>query len=197
MLGFLLTALVVELTPGPNMATLASLTLRHGRRGGFAIVFGITLGLGIVGTLAAFGLTELIADIPYADHVLRWGGVFYMLYLAYDTWRDPPPGKAGFSDHSSLFLRGLTINLLNPKAAVFYLAVLPNFIDPLHGAVLWQTLLLVVIYLAIGLVVHSSIVLLAGRLRPVLVDGAGERMVRRVAAVGMVAIAVWFAWATR
>ena len=197
MLGFLLTSLVVELTPGPNMATLASLTLRHGRRGGFAIVAGITLGLGIVGTLAAFGLTELIADIPYADHVLRWGGVLYMLYLAYDTWRDPAPGEGGFDDRSSLFLRGLTINLLNPKAAVFYLAVLPNFIDPLRGSVLGQTLVLVAIYLAVGFAVHGTIVLLAGQLRPVLVAGAGERMVRRVAAVAMVAIAVWFAWATR
>jgi threonine/homoserine/homoserine lactone efflux protein len=197
MFGFFITALIVELTPGPNMATLASLTLRHGRRSGFAVVAGITLGLGIVGTLAAFGLAELIAETPYAQHVLRWGGVLYMLYLAYDTWREPPPGDPHLNGRSSLFLRGLTINLLNPKSAVFYLAVLPNFIDPHRGSVFWQTWLLVLIYLAVGVTVHSSLVLLAGRLRPLLIKGAGERTVRRIAAVAMVAIAVWFAWETR
>jgi threonine/homoserine/homoserine lactone efflux protein len=197
MLGFLLTSLIVELTPGPNMGTLASLTLHVGRRGGFAVVAGIALGLAIVGALAAFGLTALIADVPLAYQLLRWGGVLYMLYLAFDTWRDAGTESAGFENDGSLFLRGLTINLLNPKAAVFYVAILPTFIDPARGSVLVQNLILVVIFVVVATTVHATIVLLAARLRPILVSGAGERRVRRLLAGAMVLIALWFAWETR
>jgi len=197
MLGFLLTSLIVELTPGPNMGTLASLTLHVGRRGGLAVVAGIALGLAIVGVLAAFGLAALIADVPLAYQLLRWGGVLYMLYLAYDTWRDASGGDADFESDGSLFLRGLTINLLNPKAAVFYLAILPTFIDPARGSVLVQNLILVAIFVAVATTVHAGIVLLAVRLRPLLVSGAGERRFRRVLAGSMALIALWFAWETR
>jgi len=197
MLGFLLTSLIVELTPGPNMGTLASLTLHVGRRGGLAVVVGIALGLAIVGVLAAFGLAALIADVPLAYQLLRWGGVLYMLYLAYDTWRDASGGDADFESDGSLFLRGLTINLLNPKAAVFYLAILPTFIDPARGSVLVQNLILVAIFVAVATTVHAGIVLLAVRLRPLLVSGAGERRFRRVLAGSMALIALWFAWETR
>jgi threonine/homoserine/homoserine lactone efflux protein len=196
-LGFLLTSLIVELTPGPNMGTLASLTLHAGRRGGLAVVAGIALGLAIVGALAAFGLTALIADVPLAYQLLRWGGVLYMLYLAFDTWRDAGAEDADIENDNSLFLRGLTINLLNPKAAVFYVAILPTFIDPARGSVLVQNLILVAIFVAVATTVHAAIVLLAARLRPVLVSGTGERRVRRLLAGAMVLIALWFAWETR
>ena len=107
--------------------------------------------------------------------------------------RISPPGQ----DSGSLFLRGLTVNLLNPKAAVFYIAVLPTFIDATRGAVLAQNLMLVAIYVAVATAVHTGVVLLAARLRPLLVAGAGERIVRRALAVVMAMIAVWFAWETR
>ena len=104
---------------------------------------------------------------------------------------------AGPNDSGSLFLRGLTVNLLNPKAAVFYVAVLPTFIDAARGAVLAQNLMLVAIYVAVATAVHTGVVLLAAQLRPLLVAGAGERIVRRVLAIVMAMIAIWFAWETR
>lgn len=199
MVAFLVTAIIVELTPGPNMATLASLTLERGRRAGFAVVAGIALGLAVVGALAALGLTALISESPFLYQVLRWGGILYLLYLAYDAWRDA--GASGIArepeDHGSLFLRGLTINLLNPKAAVFYVAILPNFVDPARGGLLVQNLMLVAIYVAVATAIHSGIVLLAARLRPVLVAGTGERALRRSLACLMAMIAIWFAWETR
>lgn len=199
MLGFLLTSIIVELTPGPNMGTLASLTLERGRRAGLAVVGGIAVGLAIVGVLASLGLTAAISESPLLYQVLRWAGIFYLLYLAYDAWRDA--GASGIArepeERGSLFLRGLTINLLNPKAAVFYVAILPTFVDPARGALLAQNLTLVAIYVAVATAVHAGIVLLAARLRPHLVAGAGERVLRRVLAVLMGLIAVWFAWETR
>jgi threonine/homoserine/homoserine lactone efflux protein len=200
MIAFLLTSLVLELTPGPNMGTLASLTLERGRSAGLAAIAGITLGLAIIGTLAAFGLTAVIAESPALYQALRWAGIFYLLYLAYDAWRDAGAGADIASkpeDAGSLFLRGLTVNLLNPKAAVFYIAVLPTFIDVARGAVLVQNLTLVAIYVAVATAVHTGVVLLAAQLRPLLVAGAGERLVRRALAIVMGIIAIWFAWATR
>lgn len=199
LLAFLLTSLVVEITPGPNMATLAALALERGRAAGLAAVAGVALGLLCVGTLAAAGLAAAISEIPALYQALRWGGVFYLFYLAYDAWRDAGEG-AGVArqpdDVRSLFLRGLVINLLNPKAAMFYVAILPAFIDPNRGAILPQNLTLVLLYVAVATLVHAAIVMLASSLRPLLM-GAGEKIVRRGLALVMAAIALWFAWQTR
>lgn len=199
LLAFLLTSLVVEITPGPNMATLAALALERGRAAGLAAVAGVALGLLCVGTLAAAGLAAAISEIPALYQALRWGAVFYLFYLAYDAWRDAGEG-AGVArqpdDVRSLFLRGLVINLLNPKAAMFYVAILPAFIDPNRGAILPQNLTLVLLYVAVATLVHAAIVMLASSLRPLLM-GAGEKIVRRGLALVMAAIALWFAWQTR
>ncbi len=200
MLVFVLTSFIVEVTPGPNMGTLAALTLERGRNAGLAAVAGVALGLAIVGVLAALGLAAAISQAPALYQALRWGGVLYLLYLAYDAWVsaaasiDPAFEPRG---NGSFFLRGLVINLLNPKAAIFYVAILPNFIDLGRDSLLAQNLTLVAVYVAVATTVHSGIVLLAAWLRPALVAGAGEMLVRRSLAVLMALIALWFAWHTR
>lgn len=199
MLGFLLTSLILELTPGPNMGTLASLALERGRRAGLTAVGGVSLGLAIVGVLAALGLAAAISESPAIYQALRWAGVLYLLYLALDAWRNAGGGDivASPSDGGSLFAHGLMLNLLNPKAALFYIAVLPTFIDPARGFLLGQNLILVAIYVAVATAVHAGVVLLAAWLRPVLLAGVGERIVRRSLAALMALIAIWFAWQTR
>ncbi len=201
MLAFLLTSLIVELTPGPNMGTLAALALERGRKAGLAAVAGVSLGLSIVGVLAALGLAAAISEIPALYQALRWGGIVYLLYLAYDAWRDAGQGADVArepEDVRSLFLRGLTINMLNPKAAIFYVAILPTFIDLQRGgSLLAQNLRLVAIYVLVATAVHAGIVLLAASVRPLLAAGTGERVLRRILAVLMGVIALWFAWETR
>lgn len=199
MLGFLLTALVIELTPGPNMGTLASLALQRGRRAGLAAVAGVALGLGIVGAAAALGLAALIAQEPLLYQTLRWAGVAYLLYLAWEAWRDASD-VAKLDDQpesdGALFVKGLVVNLLNPKAAVFYVAVLPTFVDPAAGSVVSQNIALAAIYVGVATAVHIAVVLLAARLRRLLVSGEAERFVRRALAMAMGAIAIWFAFET-
>ena len=199
MIGFLLTSLILELTPGPNMGTLASLALERGRVAGLAAVGGVATGLAVVGVLAALGLAAAISESPAIYQVLRWAGVCYLLYLAFDAWRKAGRGgiMASPADGGSLFVHGLMLNLLNPKAALFYIAVLPTFIDPAHGFLLAQNLTLVAIYVAVATVVHAAVVLLAAWLRPTLLAGVGEIIARRSLAVLMAAIAIWFAWHTR
>jgi threonine/homoserine/homoserine lactone efflux protein len=200
LLAFAITCLVIELTPGPNMAYLAVLSASKGRRAGFAATLGVALGLLIVGLAAALGLTALIANSRMLYEALRWGGVLYLLWLAYEGWRgdaetSPGTATAGASD-SKYFIRGLITNLLNPKAGIFYIAVLPTFIvetRPLTG----QAVPLSVVYVAVATLVHSAIVLLADAARPWLEDERRSRIVRRAFSLLLVGIAVWLFATTR
>jgi threonine/homoserine/homoserine lactone efflux protein len=192
-LSFALAAFLIELTPGPNMSYLAIATLKHGRHAGFATIAGVALGLSVVGIIAAAGLSTIVSNSPMLYDGLRYIGLLFFLYLAFEAWRDPAPG-AEQQTGSGHFMRGLMSNLLNPKAATFYLAVLPRFIDP-TGNVFSQTLTLTAIYVAIATAIHIVIVMLAGALRPY-IDGKYERIARRTMAVLLVMVAVWFAMST-
>src|SRR5262249_11904043 len=128
----MLTCFVIELTPGPNMAYLAVLSASTGRRAGFAATAGGAAGPLIMGLGAAVGLAALIASSRPLYEALRWAGVFYLFWLAWEGWRgeDTSPVEANVTpDDSRFFLRGLVTNLLNPKAGIFYVAVLPTFLD--------------------------------------------------------------------
>jgi threonine/homoserine/homoserine lactone efflux protein len=197
--GFALTSLLIELTPGPNMAYLAVVAATQGRREGYAAVAGVALGLAVVGFAAALGLAAAINASPALFQALRWAGVGYLLWLAWDGWRDAadpvdhaPPG----SSVALYFRRGLVTNLLNPKAAVFYVAVLPTFVDP-GGAVMAQTVTLSLVFVGVATVIHGGIVTLAGAARVVLLNDRRRVLVRRELAVALALIAVWFAWKTR
>jgi threonine/homoserine/homoserine lactone efflux protein len=199
LLAFMLACVVIELTPGPNMGYLAILSATEGRRAGVAATLGIALGLLIVGLLAALGLAAVISNSVVLYELLRWVGVTYMLWLAYEGWsgagETSPEQTAAHVSDAVYFQRGLITNLLNPKAAVFYISVLPTFVDPAR-AVLQQTILLSVVYVAIATAIHATIVSLAGAARPFLEDEARSQIVRRVLSVALAGIALWFAYAT-
>jgi threonine/homoserine/homoserine lactone efflux protein len=193
--AFLFTALLIELTPGPNMAWLALTSASEGRRAGLAAVGGIALGLGILGAISAFGLAELAARSPLAFDLLRYAGVAYLLWLAWLAWSgegEVSPGAAKDGVRLSAWFRhGLLLNLLNPKAAVFFVAVLPAYILA-DAAVMLQTFALSASYVAIATVVHIAIVLMAGQAHDWLSSGKHQWIVRRCFALLLAAIAVWF-----
>ena len=201
LLAFALTCTVIEITPGPNMAYLAALSLTRGWRTGLAAVAGVALGLAAYGVAAALGLAAAIESSAFLYEALRWGGVAYLLWLAWDAWSsadDLPPEQAPADDHerASAFRRGLITNLLNPKAAVFYVAVMPEFLNLGAGRIAAQTLTLSAIYVTIATLIHVAIVLFASRLRTVIVKPTQVRRIRRTLAVALVAIAAWLAWST-
>jgi threonine/homoserine/homoserine lactone efflux protein len=191
---FALAALIIELTPGPNMTYLAIVSVSSGWRAGFATVAGVALGLAVVGAVAAFGVAALIQSSDTLYEALRWAGVIYLLWLAYEGWRGEE-ANTGQLDGTRNFMRGLVTNLLNPKAAVFYVAVLPNFIDAAKS-VLAQTLILSAVYVTIATVVHGLIVLLGGSLAPLLTNPAHETLIRRILSALLALVAGWFAWST-
>lgn len=193
--AFALASLIVELVPGPNQTYLAALTLNRGTRAGFAAVIGIALGLGAYGVAASLGVATVINESPFLYHLLRWAGALYFLWLAWDTWKDEPDGEVSAArvDYEwESFRRGLVTNLLNPKAAIFYVSVLPAFIVPGAMPVFAQTALMSALYVSIATATHVAVVLLAGRLYVYLSDARYRVPVRRGIAIALVIVAAWF-----
>jgi threonine/homoserine/homoserine lactone efflux protein len=201
-LEFILTVLLLELTPGPNMAYLATLTLDRGRRAGLLAAAGVTAGLSIHAIITAFGLGVLISRSPVIYDMLRWTGVGYLLYLAWGTYQTNAEEDAGVVPTAvsiSLFWRGFFSNVFNPKSILFFISVVPGFIqyDSSGTGLLAQAAQLGTIYIAIATAIHASIVLLAGKLRPLLIRGPRQKLVRRILALAVVWAAAWLAWSTR
>jgi threonine/homoserine/homoserine lactone efflux protein len=193
-LGFAATAFLIELTPGPNMAYLATVALAKGRRPALLAVAGVAVGLALSGLAAALGLAAIAVSYPLLLQLLRYAGIAYLLWLAFDTWREP---RESGDEELASFQRGLIANLLNPKAFAFYLSVMPNFLPDGETTSIPVTLVFVAVYVAIATFVHTGIVLAADRMRLLLGSAASRLIVRRVLALGLVAVAIWFAYSTR
>jgi threonine/homoserine/homoserine lactone efflux protein len=194
--SFLVTSVLIELTPGPNITYLALLALGEGRKAALAAVGGVALGLALLGGAAALGVAELILASDLLYQALRWAGVGFLFYMAVEAWlaKTEEVAESGVS-HARHFRRGFLTNALNPKAALFYLTVLPTFIHR-EASVREQTLWLTVSYVGIATLVHLLLVFLAGWLRPLLVTPAREMLVRRVFALLLAAVAVWLIFVT-
>jgi threonine/homoserine/homoserine lactone efflux protein len=191
---FLVTAVLIELTPGPNMAWLALTSASEGKRSGFAAVAGIALGLAILVGTSAIGLAALATRSPTLFSLLRYAGVAYLLWLAWTTWSgkdETTPDSISKKALGAWFRHGLLLNLLNPKAAVFFITVLPNYITQ-SAPVAPQTALLSASYVAIATFVHLVIVALAAQAHGWISAGNRKRIVRRVFAVLLAGIAIWF-----
>ncbi|CAB3717193.1 MAG: LysE family translocator [Achromobacter sp.] len=167
LLTFALVALGMVLTPGPNMIYLVSRSISQGPKAGLISLSGVAVGFIFYVLCAAFGLTVLLMSVPYAYDALRFGGALYLLYLAWQAVR--PGGRSPFqvrelpaSSPRTLFTMGLVTNLLNPKIAVLYVSLLPQFIQPDHGSVFTQSIALGLTQVAISLSVNAVIAIMAG-----------------------------------
>jgi len=200
---FLLAVLVLELTPGPNMAYLATLALSRGRAAGLIATAGIAFGLAVHAAVAGLGAGVLIQQYPLLYDVLRWIGVCYLLYLAWDGWRSEKeisPERADLVIMAGpLLLRGFLSNVFNPKSVLFFVSVLPTFVGTGPGAPSLPTQMAVfgALYVGIATAVHGTIVVLAAQLRPWLVAGPRQQTMRRALSVVLALVAIWLAWTTR
>jgi threonine/homoserine/homoserine lactone efflux protein len=197
--AFTAMSILIEITPGPNMTWLAVVAATEGRRTGYAAVLGVMLGLAAIGLAASVGLAGAIAASPVLYQGLRWAGVCYLLWLAWDAWRDAADFDGtviGPDDTLRYFRRGFVSNVLNPKAALFYVSVLPAFVVAARP-IIAQTMVLTLVYVAVATVIHVGIVTLAGTARRFLDQPRRARVLRRALSLALVGIAVWVAWATR
>ena len=163
---FTIASLVLALTPGPVWLYLISRTLAQGRRAGYFSMLGVTAGLAVHALFAALGLSVVLLAIPFAFDVIRLAGAAYLLWLAWTTIRGDglsfearplPPAADG-----ALLRQAFVAAFLNPKVAVFYLSLFPQFVDPAAGSVLAQSLVLGAVQLATAAAVDLSVVTAAG-----------------------------------
>lgn len=166
---FSLTALVLVLTPGPNMIYCVSRALSQGPRAGLVSLAGVLIGFVAHLVAATLGLTALLAAVPFAFDAVRLAGAAYLAWLAWDAFR--PGGGSPFVARmlpahapGTLFRMGLFTNLLNPKVAIFYLSFFPQFLHPERGSVLVQALQLGAIQIAVSGTVNALLVLGAARI---------------------------------
>ena len=165
--AFGLVSLGMVLTPGPNMIYLVSRSICQGRRAGLVSLGGVALGFVFYMVCAALGITALVMTVPYAYDALRFSGALYLSYLAWQALK--PGGRSAFQvrqlprdSRVRLFTMGFVTNLANPKIAVMYLSLLPQFISPGHGSMLAQSLALGCVQIAVSVSVNALIACMAG-----------------------------------
>lgn len=165
--GIAIVALGLVLTPGPNMIYLVSRSITQGRRAGLISLAGVAAGFAVYLLAAACGIVTLFALVPAAYDAIKIAGAAYLLWLAWNAVR--PGGTSAFAPRElpadpprRLFAMGLVTNLLNPKIAVLYISLLPQFVDTGRGHVAAQVLILGATQICIALTVNALIVVSAG-----------------------------------
>lgn len=190
--AFLGTALVLNLTPGADVAFAVASGARGGKKAGAAAAAGVALGiLGHV-ALAVAGLAALLAATPGALDAVRWAGAAYLLVLAWQAWKaEPGPEAAGAAQVWRALRRGALTNMLNPKVGLFVLAFLPQFADPAAGPVAPQLALLGGALAATGFAVTALYGIAAGAAGAAL--RRHGRTLNRVSAGVFAGLAAWLA----
>ena len=166
---FILAALILVISPGPNMIYLISKSITQGKKSGFISLAGVVCGFLFHIIMVSFGLTAVLLAVPLAYTVLKTLGTVYLLYLAYQAIK--PKSRNIFDvdknvaqdSPKKLFTIGFLTNVLNPTVAVFYLSFFPQFIKPEYGSVFTQSLELGVIQVLISFSINFIIVLTAAR----------------------------------
>jgi len=163
LLAFIPAALALNLTPGADMMFCLGQGLRSGARPALAASAGISVGAFFHAGLAGLGLSALIAAMPGAFDVIRWAGVAYLLFLAWQSLRQGAlSSSATAAPALRAFREGLLINLTNPKVILFVLAFVPQFVDPARGAVLLQFLIFGAVLALGGFVINGLVGVFAG-----------------------------------
>jgi threonine/homoserine/homoserine lactone efflux protein len=144
---FAAACLALTASPGPDMLLIASRSASQGPWAGFASLAGIQAGTYCHALAVAFGLSQLLVAVPIAYDAVRYAGAAYLLFLAWQMFRSNgiivmPSGEAPYYSLSVVFRQGLITNLLNPKMALFVLALFPQFVKPEVGSVVVQIFIL-------------------------------------------------------
>lgn len=181
---FALAALVLVLTPGPNMIYCISRTLVQGRKAGLISLAGVLLGFVAHLVAATLGLSAVLMAVPIAFTAIKIAGAAYLLWLAWQAVR--PGGSSPFEpralphdSNARLFQMGFVTNLLNPKVAMFCLSLLPQFLHPERGSVLLQAVQLGATQIAVSGTVNASLVMGAASISAFLARSKGWLLAQR------------------
>jgi threonine/homoserine/homoserine lactone efflux protein len=179
---------VLLLLPGPSVLFIVARTLEHGRRGGLVSMLGVEAGALVHVLAATAGLSALVTASPGALLAVKLAGAGYLLVLGVRALRGSGTAKAAPASSSRLFRQGLLVDALNPKTAMFFLAFLPQFIDPAAGAVATQTLVLGLTFVALATLSDGAYALLASAAAARMRGGSRLRRASGAAYIGLGAL---------
>jgi threonine/homoserine/homoserine lactone efflux protein len=195
---FIIASSLLTIAPGPDILFLLTQSINHGAKSGFITALGLASG-NLVHTLAAaLGISLIFQTSPLALQLLKILGVIYLLYLAYETLKNKKALQSKPVLHAkgfSLYLRGILMNALNPKVALFYIAFLPQFIIPDLLPVWQQTIIYGITFTLIVTLIFGSIGLLAGYIPTYLsIQKRNRRWLRWVTASVFISIAIYLSF---
>lgn len=194
-LGFLFTSLLLCLAPGPDNLFVLTQSAMYGRRAGLLVTLGLSTGLVIHTMAVALGVAVIFQTSTSAFLLLKTVGAGYLLYLAWQAFRAPSVSVDGQStstlSQGALYRRGILMNVTNPKVSLFFLAFLPQFVNPTQGALVPQFLMLGVMFILATFVVFGSIACAASKLGSWLGNSARAQIaLNRVSAIILAGLAV-------
>ncbi|NOU98761.1 LysE family translocator [Paenibacillus planticolens] len=169
LIAFGIVSLGMVCSPGPNMIYLISRTLSQGRKAGIISLIGVVLGFVVYLIATMLGLVAIFNTVPVIYSIMKWAGAAYLLWLA---WKTIKPGSASLLEPvalkaerpKKLFMMGFITNLLNPKIAVLYISLLPQFQNPENGSLLEQSIILGLTQILISFTVNLLIVLTTSKI---------------------------------
>lgn len=202
LVGFFALSLALGIAPGPDILFVLTQALSQGPAAGFFVTLGLATGLCVHISLAAFGIGGVIKRFPKSLPLITWCGAVYLLYLAWRTWCNASPSFSfeNGADVTSLpshalYLRGVIMNLCNPKVILFFLALMPRFIVEGRLSPAIQFLILGLIFIIATLLVFNCVALAGGFVADFLTQNdASSILLQRVSAVIMVVIALWISF---
>jgi threonine/homoserine/homoserine lactone efflux protein len=163
---FVVASLVLLLTPGPAVLFIVARSVAQGRSAGLVSVLGIHLGTIVHIVAAAIGLSALLVSSALAFAIVKYLGAAYLIWMGIRTLmaKDPEPqaGDVPSGTLRRIFRDGFVVNLFNPKTAIFFLAFLPQFIDPARGGVHWQIIVLGLTFMGLGMLSDGMFAVVAG-----------------------------------
>lgn len=188
---FAIATFLLTVSPGPGVLYVVARSVSQGRRAGFASMFGIEAGEVVWIVAAATGVAALLAASEQALGVLRYAGAGYLIYLGVQRWREVDrPAAPERAPLPKIFAQGVITQLINPKVAIFFVAFLPQFLDP-SRAVAPQVALLGLVYVAVAIAVDTCYVLTASAVaRRLMRSSVAQRRTGRIAALTYVALGV-------
>ena len=164
---FIFTSALLALAPGPDNIFVLTQSALYGKRSGILIILGLCTGLVFHTCLVAFGVATIIQTSDWALSALKVIGALYLVYLAWQMLNSQTQelsGKDVVLSDTNLYLRGIVMNVTNPKVSIFFLAFLPQFASSNYGAITPQIILLGTIFGAVSLFIFSGISILASKL---------------------------------
>lgn len=171
-LSFLGTAIFLTLMPGPDILFVIAQSISQNKKAGITTALGLCSGLVIHISAATLGISAVIYQSALAFAIVKYAGAAYLLFLAWQSFRERESdfaiGKQNSLNYKSLYKKGILMNILNPKVSLFFLALLPQFVDKTMGHVSIQMLILGIIFMVQALIIFIAVSVFSDKIRNLL-----------------------------